>query len=185
MNEVWKAIPDYEGYYEVSNTGKVKSLGLTKWSKCKELSQFNHKYLRVALSKDKVKSWVSVHRLVAITFIPNPDNLPEVNHKDGNKLNNNDWNLEWKTSRGNKDHAIDNNLYTHGEAHHKSKLTELEVLEIHQWLIKRVRTQDIADKYKISKDVIDGIKSGIYWRYLKLPIVKTRGVQTNKKLLYE
>ena len=116
MQEIWKPIVDFEGY-EISNTGKVRSLSSTKWLRGKELSPLNHKYLRVSLSKNNIKYWKSVHRLVAITFIPNPHNLPEVNHIDGNKLNNHEWNLEWKSSKGNKKHAIDNNLYAQKDDH--------------------------------------------------------------------
>lgn len=90
--EVWKDIEDYEGLYQVSNMGRVKSLikGII-------LKQWNDKdgYKLVGMSKNKRKKTFKVHRLVAKAFIKNPNNLPLVNHKDENKANNEVNNLEW------------------------------------------------------------------------------------------
>lgn len=104
--EIWKPIPGYEKLYEVSNFGNVRN-------NRKQLSfyRINSGYLALKLSKDNVRSSPLVHRLVAIAFIPNPDNLPEVNHKDGNKLNNHVDNLEWTSSKTNKQHALAAGLY--------------------------------------------------------------------------
>ena len=112
MEEIWKAIPDYEEYYEVSNTGKIRSVTRTIIYKNgavhnligKELKQDiekNQGYYRICLNKNGIKKTFKVHRLVALAFIPNPDNLPFVNHKDENKLNNNINNLEWCTAEYN------------------------------------------------------------------------------------
>lgn len=98
-NEIWKDIPGYEGYYQVSNFGRVKSLrrvlkaGLRKG------------YLYISLRNKKF----NIHRLVAIAFIPNPGNLPEVDHIDGNKLNNNANNLKWATRQQNELNPITKN----------------------------------------------------------------------------
>lgn len=107
MEEIWEPIPEYEGYYEVSNTGKVRSVTRTIiFNKTnaqhiyygKELS-LNKRgdYLRVCLTKNGTKKYFDVHRLVALAFLPNPGNLPIVNHKDENKTNNCVNNLEWCT----------------------------------------------------------------------------------------
>ena len=91
MKEEWRDIKDYEGLYQVSNLGRVKSLGNGKSnnSKRKIMKQhYNQKgYLLISLTNNGEKSF-QVHRLVAQAFIPNPNNLPQVNHKDENKENN-------------------------------------------------------------------------------------------------
>ena len=94
MKEIWKDIKDYEGLYMVSNWGRVKSIKFGKERILKPVTNSSG-YLSVKLCKDgKVKAF-TVHRLVAEAFLPNPDNLPCVNHKDENKQNNNVSNLEW------------------------------------------------------------------------------------------
>ena len=119
MKEIWKDIEKYEGYYQVSNLGKVKSLQRivvdkksTRTFKSRVLkpSPDTHGYLQVRPSKKgKVKTF-RVHQLVARAFIPNPHNKPEINHDDGNKINNCVSNLEWQTSRENSIHASQTGL---------------------------------------------------------------------------
>lgn len=99
--EEWKSIPGYEGLYEVSSYGRVKSLDRYDSRNCfrkgRILKQNNdgRGYMSVQLCLNgKIKKYL-VHRLVAQTFIPNPDNLPEVNHKDENPENNSVTNIEW------------------------------------------------------------------------------------------
>lgn len=97
MEEIWKDIVDYEGLYQVSNLGRVKSLVRKGVLKEKMLKPFIHQkgYLQIGLHKNGKYIKYLVHRLVAEAFIPNPNNLPEVNHKDENKQNNVVSNLEW------------------------------------------------------------------------------------------
>lgn len=104
MNEIWKDIPGYEGKYEVSNLGRVRSL---KFNKTKILKQDTNKrgYKRVNLYKNGKKKNYWVHRLVAIAFISNPNNYKEVNHKDENTSNNNVKNLEWCTREYNNNYG--------------------------------------------------------------------------------
>lgn len=99
-----KDIPGYEGLYSILETGEVLCLGQRKVWKKKVLT--NRGYLSVDLFKDGKYTKHSIHRLIAITFIPNPDCLPEVNHKDGNKLNNSIDNLEWMSHSDNVKHAF-------------------------------------------------------------------------------
>ena len=96
MHEVWKDIAGYEGYYQVSNLGSVKSLTLFK----KILKPYADKdgYFQVILYKNKTRKLQRVHRLVAQAFIPNENHYPQVNHKDENKQNNCVENLEWCTN---------------------------------------------------------------------------------------
>jgi hypothetical protein len=103
--EIWKDIEGYEGLYQVSNLGRVKSLARYKQnhSKLQKVNErllsprFRRNYYVVALCKEGTVKNVSVHRLVAETFIPNPNNYPIINHKDENSLNNCINNLEWCT----------------------------------------------------------------------------------------
>jgi hypothetical protein len=109
--EIWKDIDGYDGKYQISNTGRVRSF--TRWKNGKDLKAGinTHGYYIVNLVKDGRKNieFKLVHRLVALHFIPNPNELPEVNHIDGNKLNNNIDNLEWVSRFDNIRHA-----YKHG-----------------------------------------------------------------------
>lgn len=111
-NEIWKPIEGTDGMYEVSNTGKVRSNNYLGHGAQKELSlaKDNKGYLRTRICKGERRVTVKVHREVAKAFIPNPENKPEVNHKDGNKKNNCAYNLEWTTSSENTAHAYDSGL---------------------------------------------------------------------------
>ena len=105
MEEIWKDIEGYEGLYEVSSYGRVRSLGqfvnhnyggyAYRKGRILKPGLGSKKYLSVTLSKNGIQKQYSVHRLVAQAFIPNINNLPIINHKDENKLNNCVDNLEW------------------------------------------------------------------------------------------
>lgn len=120
--EIWKDIPNYEGIYQVSNFGRVKSLSriillrslypFISKEKILKAGKNSYDYYTVVLSKECVRKTITTHILVAITFIPNPNNLPDVNHKDSNKLNNNVDNLEWVSKRENMSHRFKNNETT-------------------------------------------------------------------------
>lgn len=111
VKEIWKDVEGYEGHYEISSLGKFKS---SKYGRKTILTQqigttgYFHVFLSV---KSKVKI-IKTHRLVAKAFIPNPQNKPQVNHKDGNKLNNRLSNLEWVTHKENAEHAYKSGLTT-------------------------------------------------------------------------
>ena len=100
MKEIWKDIEGYEGRYKVSNKGRVYDNKLDKFIGYESLG-----YMCVALCKDKKQKKCRVHRLVAQAFIPNPDNLPGINHKDENKTNNCVENLEWCTVKYNTNYG--------------------------------------------------------------------------------
>lgn len=112
MEELWKDIRGYEGLYQVSNLGRIKSLNYNHRNieQVRKLDISNKGYPCILLSKNGKHKKRSVHRIVAETFIPNLGNLPQVNHIDGNKQNNNVNNLEWVTNGENEKHAYDMNL---------------------------------------------------------------------------
>lgn len=111
MEEIWKDIPDYEGLYQASNLGRVRSLGQTqtrsngraicevhiKGKILKPSLDGTKRYYGVSLCKNKKIKRHMVHRLIAKTFLDNPNNYIDVNHKDENKQNNRLENLEWCT----------------------------------------------------------------------------------------
>lgn len=105
--QFWKDIPGYEGLYQVSNTGRVRSLNYNGTRKTKVLKQGTNKdgYKRIKLYKDGKFKVYLVHRLVALAFIPNPNNYPIINHKDENRWNNNVDNLEWCTYKYNSNYG--------------------------------------------------------------------------------
>jgi len=119
--EKWKDIPSFAGYYEASDLGRIrrkKSQTIYKDGRVANFSQtilkagFNKKgYKRVYLSLASKKYTKSVHRLVAETFIPNPENKPTVNHINMDKLDNKVSNLEWMTNKENMRHAFDNGAF--------------------------------------------------------------------------
>ena len=114
--EIWKDISGYEGLYQVSNLGRVKSLNylghhkevIKKPSLPKKTIMKPSQYYKVILYKNGKAKNFFVHRLVAEAFIPNPDNLPQVNHIDHNPFNNRADNLEWCTAKYNCNHKRNN-----------------------------------------------------------------------------
>lgn len=107
MGAEWKAIPGYEGKYEVSDKGEVRSLNYRGTNRSQVLKPLTSGkgYLMVGLCKNGKMHWEKIHRLVASLFIPNPGNKPQVNHLDGVKTNNVASNLEWVTGGENQVHA--------------------------------------------------------------------------------
>lgn len=105
---IWKPVVGYEGLYEVSNTGLIKSLNMyrNKEPHLMSLTRRTDGYLKVGLSRNNTTKQFAVHRLVAEAFIPNPDNLEMVNHKDEDITNNNVNNLEWCTRSYNQLYSI-------------------------------------------------------------------------------
>lgn len=171
MKEIWKDIPNYEGLYQVSNLGRVKSFRRSTkhyWQDEYILkpAHANNGYCQVTLYDNTVRHKFLVHRLVAEAFIPNPDNLPQVNHKDENPLNNAASNLEWCTAEYNnaygtaKIRAIDT----------KSKPLEQYTLDMKLIAIYR-STRIAAELLGIHNGTLhDAIRkkrpfNGYYWKY--------------------
>lgn len=112
MNEIWKDIEGYEGLYQISSKGRVKSLGNGSSGNSKEKILKSNKneygYLRVNLWKEGKRENHKIHRLVATAFLPNPNNLLEINHKDEDKTNNKVDNLEWCNRKYNTNYGTRN-----------------------------------------------------------------------------
>jgi hypothetical protein len=171
-----KQIQNFE-HYHVDEYGNVYS---EKTGKLKQLSPIltHYGYYEVQLSSSLNKLRAKIHRLVAECFISNPNNLPQVNHLDGNKLNNHVSNLEWCTPKDNLKHARENGLNTsnnlspngRGEKNTRSKLTEKQVLEIKVLLEHGIlMDKQIAKIYNVGAPRISKIKNGMNWKHLILP----------------
>ena len=110
MSEIWKDVVGFEGIYIISNSGAVISSYNRNGVKSLKGSVKKNGYLQYILVKDGKKYHSNAHRLVAKAFLENPKNFQQVNHKDGDKLNNNVDNLEWCNASHNSQHAIKNGL---------------------------------------------------------------------------
>lgn len=105
MNESWKPVPGFEKVYEVSNIGNVRRVLPNNKYRMRKKHFGSRNYYEIMLSNNNNQKLCLVHRMVAAAFIPNPKNLPQVNHKDGNRRNNNIENLEWCTAKENQLHS--------------------------------------------------------------------------------
>lgn len=163
--EIFKQIKNFPGFY-ISNFGRLKADEITtKFGN--QNKTYPERYLNIWRSvtgynyidisvNGKVKR-VSLHRLVAIYFIPNPENKPQVNHKDGDKDNNNDWNLEWVTAAENLKHARDLGLNNSiGSNNKMAKFTPEEIMIIR----KSDKTiTELSKIYNVSLAILSRIKS--------------------------
>jgi len=166
MKETWKEVFDYKGLYWVSNKGRVKSK-----RKVKKISTNKEGYSYVCFSKKGITKTFLVHRLVAMAFIENTHNKPEVNHIDGVKTNNNFKNLEWLTSSENTKHAyiikLQNSHSVRGEKSNFNKLKEIEVINIKKEILNgSKKLKEIAFEYNVSPSIISNIKRGKRWAWL-------------------
>lgn len=125
-------------------------------------------YLQIGLRINGIILRKYIHRLVAETFIPNPNNLPEINHKDNNRKNNRVDNLEWVTAQQNTNHKVNQNRHfiPYGESCGMSILKEQDVLEIRALFINGTKQADLARKYKVSPQVIWYIIKRKTWKHI-------------------
>lgn len=204
MEEIWKDIKNYEGIYQVSNTGKVKRLAcittmrnqVTSWEQ--KLPEYifspcldSKGYPQVLLTMGSEKRVARVHRLVAEAFLEEPSAQLKkecenasvkyvlINHKDGNPENNHINNLEWCSPRYNCDYCV--KIGTHnpvkGEENYNAVLTEEDVLKIYQLACSRVLSQEkIGEMFGVKQITVSNIRTGRSWAWLtgQKPTPRTR-----------
>ncbi len=174
QEEIWLPIKNYENCYEVSNYGRIKSLDRISWQGV----HFKGKILKgtitfdgyktVNLTKNGQGKRLSVHRLVAQTFIPNPNNLRDVNHKNFDRIDNRVENLQWMSSEENIKYSIKNGRCSHltgGNMHSRSKLTKEQVDKIRkEYLENELLTHlKLSKKYNLSKSAISALIQNRSW----------------------
>lgn len=147
--ELWKDVHGYEGMYKISNKGRVKSFRRNPVILMHPAPD-GWGYPQTVFAVKGKNRTVKIHRLVAENFIPNPENLPQVNHKDGNKENNSVENLEWCTGRENIHHYYKTNC-------RKLKVSTEDVKKIRAMASEGIPTVDIANIYKLHRNYVNQI----------------------------
>lgn len=167
--ETWKSVVDYEGLYEVSNLGNVRSIKF-KNVRYFKLKPNRHGYIQAMLRKNGRRKNLSVHRLVCQAFKGGaPEGRNHVNHINGVKHDNRESNLEWTSCIENIRHAFDIGLTPSrvGELHPKAKLTTEDVVQIKYLLSYTSMTQSqIGSKFGVSREVVKDIKTGRSWTHV-------------------
>ena len=184
--EVWKDIPGFKDSYQVSNMGRVRSVDRVVTYKNGRVGKHRGRVLKpgvntrgyeyLALYNDTGRNNKTIHRLVLETFKPHVNMIDlQVNHIDGDKLNNHLTNLEWVTARDNMLHAYDMGLIKkRSEDSHYAKLSNVDVLEILQRLDNGELQRDIALDYGVGRRCITDINTGATWRAVKEEYERTK-----------
>lgn len=165
----WLDIVGYEGIYKVSESGDVVSLkrewgfGSRREEKPRKVT-IKKGYASVGLSKESVIKHILLHRVVASAFIPNPNNYPQINHIDGNKLNNHYKNLEWCDRSHNQVHARKLKLQG-GERSNTAKLNEKCVKAIRK-LYPKLTMKELACSFDVTESTISSIINKRNWKYV-------------------
>lgn len=176
MQEIWKPIAGYEGLYEVSSLGRIRSLdrvsvhsdGKSTRRTGRLLSpSLRAGYPFVCLAKGGKSEQIHIHRLVAAAFCHKPDGCDVVNHRDGVKTNNVHANLEWTTPQGNSRHAYESGLSVapRGSKAGAAKLTEQDVIDIRLALASGEYGTSLAKKYGVHVMTISAIRNGRNWSH--------------------
>lgn len=158
MDKQFKPIQGYEGLYEINSSGQILSIG-RKGCKGGVLQWINEEYPKISLTKESKTKRFFIHKLVAQTFIPNPHNKPQINHKDGNKYNPSSDNLEWCDNSYNTKHAYSTGLtkkrYNESNPNHKLKLEQIkEIGEAINTRGKNYGRKELAQRFNVSECTI-------------------------------
>lgn len=177
MEEIWKDVVDFGGYYEVSSLGRIRSVsrivtvGNRSWvmpSKIRKASKNKYGYLIINFRVGGENTTCILHRVVAKAFIPNPNHLPEVNHKNGIKSDNNILNLEWVTSKDNVKHAWVNKLIKkprHGPYNSKAKMSYEKITELKTLYDSGNYTlTELAKRINVSRTTLGDAFKGRTWK---------------------
>lgn len=155
--EEWRPVPGYPGYH-VSSLGRVRSS-----RKILKVLDCGHGYMSVHLGRHNKRY---VHRLVAETFLVNPDNLPIVNHLNSDRRDNRASNLEWCTYQQNSDHASRSGRFPVGDRHHGSRLSREQVREIRGLCLAGVTKTEVGRRFGISDTSVSNILTGRTYRHV-------------------
>ena len=174
VDETLDWIPGFENYYAITDKGKVFSFNQRLGQMKLKLNHAGYPIVgNILKSKDgKKRASVLVSRLVAETFIPNPNKLPFVNHKNGIKSDSSVSNLEWCTHQENVNHAVSMGLNADntGIKNPRAILSEKEVIEIrHKYHVENVSQSKLASQYKVTKASIKFIVQGRNWSHIPMP----------------
>lgn len=163
--EIYKDIQGYEGFYQISNLGNVKSLRRENEYIMKggKTTKGNYITYSVNLRKKGIGRKFYIHQLVAKHFIKNPLNKKEVNHKDNNPHNNKASNLEWVTHDENMKHAMKSNRIVKGEKSGMSKLKDEDVVEIYK---TKTDALELSKKFNVTRETIYSIRRGQTWKHI-------------------
>lgn len=164
--EIWKDIKGFRELYQVSNLGRIRRKDTLKVLKPLTISK-GYKGVRLYKTTEKATT-KKIHRLVAEYFIDNPLDLPQVNHKDGNKSNNKVDNLEWCSNEYNMNHAIVNSLIKWGEERFNSKCTESSLLLLQDLINCGFTIKQLSIVYGINKNCMKEIVKGRTYKNLNL-----------------
>lgn len=181
MEEIWKDIPDWEGMYQISSIGNIRSLNRPVKARGDKISIKKGKilkplfdkdgYLHIGLYKEQKGYFRRLHRLVALAFIPNPENKPLVNHLNGIKDDNRVENLEWCTQQRNMQHAhktgLKVNTHMFGEGCNFSKLNDEQILYIRASYDKKTNSyKKLAEQFNVSASQISNIIRRNNWKHI-------------------
>jgi len=183
MKKKWLpvSIKPFNKYYKISNKGDIKSLDRYCYHPSNKVNHFykgkplkskidKYGYKTISLHANGISKHFCISRLVALAFIPNPKNKPQINHKNGVKTDNKVINLEWATPSENMKHAYRclgrTSPFKKGEKHINAKLTNKQVLQIRKLHKQGLKQQVIADRFNIRQDHVSRIVNKIDWHHV-------------------